>query len=59
MKKQHEIYKRLHGHICKHPGCSTLAMGSFCLVHIESVIAKEWDEINDTAVKPRQREIKK
>ena len=54
MKKQIEIYKRLHGeHICKQPGCNTVVMGTFCMVHIESAIAQKWDEI-ETAVKPRK-----
>jgi hypothetical protein len=55
MNKQLEIHNRLHGkHICQHPGYNTLAMGSFCLVHIESAIARQWEQVNDTAEDPRQ-----
>jgi hypothetical protein len=56
MKKQIEIYSRLHGankHTCQHPGCQTMVMGAYCMVHIESEIAQEWEEI-ETAENPRQ-----
>jgi hypothetical protein len=60
MNKQLEIYKKLHGtgkHICQHPNCQTLAMGAYCMVHIETEIAQEWSEI-ETADKPQQPEMK-
>jgi hypothetical protein len=57
MKKQLEIYSRLHGtnkHTCRHPGCQTMVMGEYCLEHIEQAIAREWEQVNDTAEDPRQ-----
>jgi hypothetical protein len=52
MKKELEIYKRLHGHICQHPNCQTAVLGEYCLEHIEQAIAQQWEEI-ETADKPR------
>jgi len=57
MKKQIEIYKKLHGkHTCQHPGCRTIVLGSYCLEHLEAAVAKQWEEINETgkAEKPSQ-----
>jgi hypothetical protein len=52
MKKQLDIYKRLHGqnkHTCKRPGCTRMVLGDFCLEHLEAAIAGAWDEINKPA----------
>jgi hypothetical protein len=52
MNKQIEIYSRLHGtnkHTCQHPGCQTMVMGAYCMVHNETEIAQEWEHVNDTA----------
>jgi hypothetical protein len=57
MKKQIEIYKKLHGkHICNHRGCKTMVLGDFCLEHIEQAIAQQWDEIETSEADspPRQ-----
>ena len=61
MKPQLKIYKHLHGqnkHVCKRPGCRTMTLGSYCLDHIESAIAKEWNDLDETGEAdepPRQK----
>ena len=52
MKKQIEVYRKLHGqtgkHVCQRPGCTTMVMGAYCMKHLEAAIAKQWDEIIET-----------
>ena len=60
MKKQHEIYKRLHGqtgkHTCQAPGCTRMVLGSFCLQHLESEISQQWDELDHLPNEEKQHD---
>ena len=51
MRKQLEIYKKLHGqtgrHVCRHNLCSRLVLGDYCLDHLEAAISREWSDLDE------------